>query len=84
MDHNIYLALVASLIGLTFVLMVLSILFFRQIYSISKSLKEDVEKRERIMRNTLICLHEIQQDISKIFTELKKQQIHLNKDSGKK
>jgi hypothetical protein len=84
MDHNMYLVLVISLISLTSVLLVLSILFLRQIYSISKSLKEDIEMRERITRNVLINLHEIQQDISKIFAELKKQGIYLNKDSGKK
>lgn len=84
MDYNMYLILVISLISLTSVLTVLSILFLKQIYSISKCLKEEVEKRERITRSTLICLHEIQQDISKIFAELKKQGIYLNKDSGKK
>ena len=84
MDHNMYLILVISLISLTSVLLVLSILFLRQIYSISKSLKEDIGMREQITRNVLINLHEIQQDISKIFAELRKQGTYLNKDSGKK
>ena len=84
MDQNIYLILIISQVVLASMLLASSILFVKQIYSISKSLKEDIEKRERITRSTLICLHETQQDISKIFAELKKQGIYLNKDSGTK
>ena len=83
MDHNMYLVLVISLIGLSSVLTVLSIVFLRQIYSISKSLKKDIEMRELITRNVLINLYEIQQDISQIFAELRNQGTYLNKDSGK-